>query len=211
MADINLKAIDFKALKEQIKILNETGGLDPKIKIVGTTKESLVDQFDKALIKLDDAKVEIPESCITFYNSFISGSSTAAADPPATDPPATDPPATDPPDTDIPVDTKGKEKEKAPEKKKAPSKKVMSFEEIQARLKEPANPTAYMDKLMLEGGKIETLIAKLKEWLTSEEKDFSGFRTVSAVRTHIQYREQHGWIYEKGEDTVKLTGFKAKA
>ena len=67
---IDLKAIDLKALKEEIKILNETGDLEKKIKVVGTSKENLVDAFGKAVDYLDDQGKDIPESCIEFYNSI---------------------------------------------------------------------------------------------------------------------------------------------
>ena len=55
---IDLKAIDLKALKEEIKLLNDTGNLESKIKIVGTSKEKLVDAFGAAVDFLDDKEKE---------------------------------------------------------------------------------------------------------------------------------------------------------
>jgi len=190
MANIDLKAIDLKLLKEEIKILNEGGDLESKFKVVGTSKEKLVDAFGKAIDYLDDKEKNIPDTCINFYNSIFS-------EPEKTDPPA-DPPAE--------KDKKDKPKRKPP----VASKKIASFEDIQERIKDPSNPTAHMDHLMLAGGKIETLIAKLKEYLDESKIAFSGFRTVSSVKRHIEYREEHGWVYEKDGDKIKLVGFKAK-
>ena len=67
---IDLKAIDLKALKEEIILLNDTGNLESKIKIVGTSKEKLVDAFGAAVDFLDDKEKDIPETCINFYNSI---------------------------------------------------------------------------------------------------------------------------------------------
>jgi hypothetical protein len=198
---IDLKAIDLKQLKGEIKLLNETGDLESKIKVVGTSKEKLVDAFGKAVDYLDDNEKEIPESCINFYNE-IPWPQEGEGDE----------------KKEEKAEEKGEKKEEKKEEKKdkptrkppTPSKKITSFEDIQERLKEPSNPTSYMDKLTLKGGKIETLIANLKEHLDENKIAFSGFRTVSSVKRHIEYREEHGWVYEKDGDKVKLTGFKAK-
>jgi hypothetical protein len=148
-----------------------------------------------AIDYLDDAEKNIPDSCINFYNSIFAEPEAGGAEEKTEEAP--EEPATE---------KKDKPKKKPP----TPSKKIASFEDIQERLKEPSNPTAYMDKLTLKGGKIETLIAHLKEYLDESKIAFSGFRTVSSVKRHIEYREEHGWVYEKDGDKVKLTGFKAK-
>jgi len=196
MAKIDLKAIDLKALKGEIKILNDGGNLEAKIKVVGTSKEKLVDAFGKAIDYLDDQGKDMPDSCVTFYNSIFAE-------------PDSDGESEETDKTEEKEDKKDK-KEKSARKPPTPSKKIQSFEDIQERLKEPSNPTAYMDQLMLKGGKIETLIAHLKEYLDESKIAFSGFRTVSSVKRHIEYREEHGWVYTKDGDKVKLTGFKAK-
>ena len=202
MADIDLKAIDLKQLKGEIKILNEGGNLESKIKVVGTSKEKLVDAFGKAIDFLDDAEKEIPDSCINLYNSIFSEPEKSEPEEEKSEP--------EEEKTEEKTEEKKEKKEKSTRKPPTPSKKITSFEDIQERLKETSNPTAYMDKLMLKGGKIETLIAKLKEYLDENKIAFSGFRTVSSVKRHIEYREEHGWVYEKDGDKIKLTGFKAK-
>jgi len=181
---IDLKAIDLKQLKEEIKALNETGSLEKKIKVVGTSKENLIEAFKTAIFFLDDSEIEIPESATNFFNANLSEEAGAGEEP--------------------------EKKEPTKRKPPTPSKKIQSFDDLQGRLKEPSNPTSYMDKLMLKGGKIETLIAKLKEYLEANEIDFSGFRTVSSVKRHIQYRQEHNWEYEIDGDKVKLIGFKVK-
>ena len=197
MPNIDLKAIDLKLLKGEIKILNEGGNLESKIKVVGTSKEKLVDAFGKAIDYLDDKELEIPDTCINFYNSIFSEPEGGASSEPEEK-------------TEEKAEEKKEKKDKPKQKPPTPSKKITSFDDIQERLKETSNPTAYMDKLMLKGGKIETLIAKLKEYLDESKIAFSGFRTVSSVKRHIEYREEHGWVYEKDQDKVKLAGFKAK-
>jgi len=197
---IDLKAIDLKQLKEEIKLLNDTGELENKIKVVGTSKEKLVDAFGAAVDFLDDKEASIPETSINLYNSIEWPQPEEKSD-----------------GEDEKEEKKDEKEEKKDDKKDKPkrtppvaTKKITSFDDIKDRLKEPSNPTAYMDKLMLKGGKIESLIAKLKEYLDDSEVSFSGFRTVSSVKRHIEYREEHGWVYEKDDDKVKLTGFKAK-
>ena len=147
MANVDLKTIDLKALKDEIKILNEGGNLETKIKVVGTSKEKLVDAFGKAIDFLDDAEKEIPDTCINLYNSIFSDPESAGATE------KEEPPAETKPDTKAP-----EKKDKSTRKPPTPSKKISSFADIEERLKESSNPTSYMDQLMLKGGKIETLI-----------------------------------------------------
>jgi hypothetical protein len=204
---IDLKAIDLKQLKEEIKLLNETGDLESKIKVVGTSKEKLVEAFGAAVDFLDDKGKDIPDSCINFYNEIDWPAANAKEE---EEPEESEAEAETEEQEEEKEEKKDKEKDKSKRKPPTPTKKITSFDDIKERLKEPANPTAYMDKLMLKGGKIETLIAKLKEYLTDNEISFSGFRTVSSVKRHIEYREEHGWVFEKDGDKVKLTGFKSK-
>lgn len=202
---IDLKAIDLKQLKEEIKVLNETGDLESKIKVVGTSKENLVNAFGAAVDYLDDNEKEIPESAINFYNSIDWEEEEGEPDDEGGEE------ETEEAEEKEQKKEKGKkDKDKSKRKPPTPAKKIASFDDLKDRLKEPSNPTAYMDKLTLKGGKIETLIAKLKEYLEDNEISFSGFRTVSSVKRHIEYRQEHGWIYEIEEDKVKLVGFKAK-
>ncbi len=196
---IDLKSIDLKQLKAEIKLLNDTEKLESKIKVVGTSKEKLVKAFADAVDYLDDKEMDIPETAINFYNEYVS--SDAGGGEKAEEKPE---------EKEEKTEEKEDKKDKSTRKPPTPSKKITSFDDIKNRLEETSNPTAYMDKLMLKGGKIETLIAKLKEHLDDSKVSFSGFRTVSSVKRHIEYREEHGWVYEKDGDKVKLTGFKAK-
>ena len=207
---IELKLIDLKKLKEEIKLLNDGGQLESKIKIVATSKENLVAAFKGAIEYLADNEKDFPESAADFYNACELGIPDGEAGEP--DKKSDDKKPADA-KVDAKADAKADAKKPADKKPKTPpkaSKKIASFEDIQERCKEPSNPTAYMDKLMLTGGKIETLIAKLKEHCSETKSTFSGFRTVSSVNRHIEYREEHGWVFEKDDDKVKLVGFKAK-
>ena len=67
---MNAEAIDMKELKEAVKALNDTGEVDPKIKVVGTKKEKLIELFIENLETLNDNGVDLPTVSIEFYNAL---------------------------------------------------------------------------------------------------------------------------------------------
>ncbi|TET78738.1 MAG: hypothetical protein E3J43_04215 [Candidatus Heimdallarchaeota archaeon] len=70
---MDVKTISMNDLKEAVKALNDTGEVDPKIKVVGTKKEIIVEQFTKALEALNEAGTELPTVSIEFYNALYEG------------------------------------------------------------------------------------------------------------------------------------------
>ena len=76
-----MSEINMKELKEAIKLLNATGEIEPKIKVVGTSHDDLIDLFTQAVEALEEAEREIPEEAILIYNSIYSESKEKETEP----------------------------------------------------------------------------------------------------------------------------------
>jgi len=100
MAEIDITTIDMNELKAQVKALNALEGVTDKIKVVGISKQAMVDKFSEQVLALDAAEVTIPEPIVDFYNSMFSEAEAtddgagASADPAAAKDPAKDKPKT---------------------------------------------------------------------------------------------------------------------
>ena len=118
-----VKAIDMKELKEAIKALNETGEVDPKIKIVGTKKETLIDLFIEGVETLSDDGIDMPAVVIEFYNSLPEDEEGTVEEPDETKP-----------------ETEPEKKEKPKAKKKAAKKTPAKKEKPKAEKKPKSDP-----------------------------------------------------------------------
>ena len=117
MAEIDISTIDMNELKAQVKELNALEGVTEKIKVVGISKQAMVDKFAEQIVALDAAEVTLPEPMVDFYNSMFTE---AAADPGAG---AADPAADKDP---------AKDKPKTP-KKKEPNPRIVFMETLVAK------------------------------------------------------------------------------
>lgn len=66
---MDIEAINMKDLREAVKALNDTGEVEPKIKVVGA-KKAMVELFTEHLERLNEAGVELPIVSIDFYNEL---------------------------------------------------------------------------------------------------------------------------------------------
>jgi hypothetical protein len=183
------KAVD--ELNESELLLDEDG--DPReIETVGVEAEELFQNFLDAMAGLiaDKKVAELEDKCATAVEVWNEAHKEEAE--------------------------KEKEKKKAPAKKKAagtgPMRMPTTFKDLKKFLDDPPTPTNYMDKLLLEGGTWQELVDKFKPY--AEEKGYSGFKSVSVLKSHVKYRESKGWQFKrKGEgddETIKLTGVEKK-
>lgn len=90
---------------------------------------------------------------------------------------------------------------------------VTTFEELRDTIRYLSDsiPTNYMDLLLLENEN-KTLSEILTEWRSYKSKN-EAFPSVSIIKAHIKYRENHdGWIFSRSGDVndpiFKLTGLK---
>lgn len=116
--------VDMKELKEAIKALNETGELDPKIKIVGTKKEVLVELFTEAVEMLEKEERDIPDKAVLLYNVLYNEEEGEETEP------EIEPKKETPKKKAAP-----KKKEKAKEKKETPKKKAPEKKEKKSTAK----------------------------------------------------------------------------
>lgn len=113
---MNVEAIDMKGLKEACKALNDTGEVDPKIKVVGTKKEKLIELFIETLEELNDKKIDLPTVAIEFYNNLPEDEETEEEG-------STEEPEETEPDEEPEPEPKKKPKAKKKVEKKPPVKK----------------------------------------------------------------------------------------
>ncbi|MHA1408525.1 MAG: hypothetical protein ACTSSG_14260 [Candidatus Heimdallarchaeaceae archaeon] len=120
-----VEAINMKDLKEACKALNDTGEVDPKIKVVGTKKEKLIKLFIKTLETLHDDNIDLPTVSIEFYNSLPEDEEPKEPEPeePEPEPEETEPEKPEPKPEETEPKKKEKPKTKKKEAKKTPAKK----------------------------------------------------------------------------------------
>ena len=206
----DLKAV-CRDLNATVDKYNETVEEDQavdKIRIVGLKKVLMFEQWVDTVHTLFDAEFDdLPSSVVEYYNQFVN------------------PDEPEDEHSDEPEDEHSDEPEDEPEPKKAKAKKkdsladrpakpvgrakITDFETLKAALKNPQRPTAYFDKLCLKGGTVEDVLAKFKQYLADGEIDFSSLNTISAVNSHIKYRQEKGYLYEQEDGKIKLIGFDA--
>jgi hypothetical protein len=218
---MNVENVELKELKDAVKALNEADILETKIKVIGVSKEKLAADLTDIVSQMVENSIEIPEGVMDVYNVLTAeaaeeeaveaapakpkiGAKKAATAAPAPAPAAKAEKA-----------PKAEKAEKAPKEKKtgAPNKGPMSrpkdFADVKARLENPTNPTQAFDSLCLTGGSPKELIGQFAEIVKESFPDFGGFKTETSINSHIGYREEHGWKYEKKGDKIKLVGFTA--
>jgi len=108
---MDVEAINMKDLKDACKALNDTGEVDPKIKVVGTKKEKLIKLFIKTLETLHNDNIDLPTVSIEFYNSLPEDEELEETKPEEPEPEETEPKKKEKPKT------KKKEAKKTPAKK----------------------------------------------------------------------------------------------
>ena len=98
------KQIDIVELRGACKALNDTGLLLDKLRVVGTQKMTLAEQFGTAIEKLAEGgkEEEVPKECKDFYNvlyadEFVDPDGTPGEDKTEPDPPKKDKPKKDKP------------------------------------------------------------------------------------------------------------------
>ena len=109
------KQIDIVELRGACKALNDTGLLLDKLRVVGTQKMTLAEQFGTAIEKLAEGgkEEEVPKECKDFYNvlyadEFVDPDGTPGEDKTEPDPPKKDKPKKDKPKKDKPKKDKPK-------------------------------------------------------------------------------------------------------
>lgn len=185
-----IETIDAEKVKEAAKVLNASGLLEKKIKVVGVSKPNLVQAFIDATKGLSAGGKEdkIPDSVVEAYNYLFTPPKEGEA-------PAK--PADKPP--------KEKKERKPPVRQ---GLKFKTFDELKAFLAKAEMPTNKMDAILLEGGTLADMVKKFKETVGAS------FKSPSQLKAHIKYREEKSnWIFTvtgEGDAAVyKLTGVKA--
>lgn len=195
--------IDAAALEKAVEELNESelmldeDGDPTELETVGVEPEELFQNFLDVMAGLiaDKKVAELEEKCATAVEVWNDAHAKEAE--------------------------KQKKEKKAP-KKKAPAKKKAkgtgpmrmptTFKDLKKFLADPPTPTNYMDQLLLEGGTWQELVDKFKPY--AKEKGYSGFKSVSVLKSHVKYRESKGWKFKRkgegDEETIKLTGVEKK-
>lgn len=111
MATVEIK---FKDLREAVAALNETNLIAEKIKLVGSPKEVILQQFMDAMVKIpDDAEGKFPgpKVCLDFYNSILDAEEKAAKE-------SETKPEAETPSTETPIEAKENKPVKPPKEKK---------------------------------------------------------------------------------------------
>jgi len=193
--------IDAEQLEKSVEELNESELLldedgDPReIETVGVEPEDLFNSFldEMAALIKDDKVAELEEKCATAVELWNVAHKEEAE-----------------------VQKKKKAKPKAKAKAKAkgngPMRMPTTFKDLKKFLAEPPTPTNHMDKLLLEGGTWQALVDEFKPY--AKEKGYSGFKSVSVLKSHVKYRESKGWEFKRkgegDEETIKLVGVEKK-
>lgn len=111
MATVEIK---FKDLREAVAALNETNLIVEKIKLVGSPKEVILQQFMDAMVKIpDDAEGKFPgpKVCLDFYNSILDAEEKAAKE-------SETKPEAETTSTETPIEAKENKPVKPPKEKK---------------------------------------------------------------------------------------------
>jgi hypothetical protein len=213
---MNVENVELKDLKDAVKALNEADILETKIKVIGVSKEKLAADLTDIVSQMVENSIEIPEGVMDVYNALTAEAGEAAAEetPPAAAAPAK--PKIGAKKAAAPAAAaKPAKAEKAPKEKKTgapktgPMSRPKDFADVKARLANPTNPTQAFDALCLTGGSPKELIGQFAEIVKESYPSFVGFKTETSINSHIGYREEHGWKYEKKGDKIKLVGFTA--
>ena len=212
------EGLDFNALKEVAKELNAAidvynSGVEndlkvSKARVVGAKKLVVFIAWRDAVDLLFDAQFEgLPESSVNYYNAIYAEPEDAGEVPEETPEPEPEP-------EPAPKKEPKSKKEPAPKKDPKPKKKGSSlpksakdFSVIKEQLKEPKSPTGHFDRICLEGGTVEQLLAKFRKFLADSGIEFKSLNTLHSVKTHIEYRIKNGYVYEDVKGKIKLVGF----
>jgi hypothetical protein len=214
--------LDFNVLRAESKKLNAVidkyndsleDGADPlaKIKVVGTKKHIVFHTWRDALDFLYKERDDIPASCVDLWNvAYPEGTGDSGE--------------VEETEEVVEAESEGEEKEKPKAKAKSKSKtdkekpkkaagpssskSVKDFNDLKAKLENVQTPTSYFDKLCLEGGTIEVLVANFKQYIADSGINFKGLSSVGGAKGHISYRQARGWIYEEEDGRIKLVGYK---
>jgi hypothetical protein len=214
---MNVESVELKDLKDAVKALNEADILETKIKVIGVSKEKLAADLTDIVSQMVENSIEVHEGVMEVYNALTA--ETAEAAEAAEEAPAPAKPKIGAKKAAAPAAAAKPEKaakaEKAPKEKKTgapktgPMSRPKDFNDVKARLANPTNPTQAFDALCLTGGTPAELMGQFAETIKESFPGFGGFKTETAINSHIGYREEHGWQYEKKGGKIKLIGFKA--
>jgi len=183
---------DMKAVKEAIKAINDSGEIEPKIKVVGTSNEDLVSQFTEAVEALSEAKRDIPDVAILAYNAIDE---------------ATEPEETEPEKKTV---VKPKAKAKAKAKAKVTPKKPALKAKTTAKTTKPAaaKSTVKKDDYGYAVGSKANLFAKSisnKTGKTMKEVKELAWNDKNATFYDVFNRLVEKGLAEKDEKTNKMT------
>ena len=188
MKEIN--SVNVEVLKQAVSTLNESGLLTKKVKLVGVSKENMINAFAfavESIVEKGDGE-KIPEIASAFYNDLFAD--------------------------EAQVKPKAKEKKKVAEKKKetkkeekkpdkAPVKKEKEkvLPNVNAYGAKEGNQTFVIDEMLIQGG------------FTMDEIATAASTNVKRVRTHLQARKNvFAWEVKKDGKKyyIKLPAKKAK-
>jgi hypothetical protein len=145
--------IQFKDLRVAVAALNESGLIAGKIKLVGSPKETILQQFMKAMTEVpDDAEGKFPgpKAALDFYNLILDAEEKAAAAA-ETKPEEV---ASEAPSTEAPIQTEGNKSVKEPKPPKEKKEKV-----VKEKVSKFTRTDAFIETIKKSGNK-----CKLEDW-----------------------------------------------
>jgi len=201
----DLAALNVQVLKDAVKALNDSGIIDPKINVVGKSKEKLIEEFRSFINAFpEDRDEEIPQIVADFYNEYI------AEEPVPEEEKTTmkkekeskkkkkEEKVPKPKERVVPEEGKSKAREKADEKKQAAKeKKMVNTNDFGAR---EGCQTFTIDALLVNGK------STLKQLADAAET------TLTRIRSHIAARKAQGHLVEfsKEAKTYKMEAGKGE-
>lgn len=216
------EGLEFNDLKEAAKALNAVldnyNALceddDDKIKkarVVGAKKLVVFQAWRDGMDALIDLEFEdIPQASVELYMKIYPDDAAASAEE-EVEPSEEVEPAEEPKEEVEPAEE--------PEPKKEPTKKdkgnlgssspspLKNFADLKARLENPQSPTGHFDRICLEGGTLEQMLATFLKFLKDSGIEFKSINTKHSAKAHIQYRIDRGYVYEEEDDKIKLVGY----
>ena len=215
-----VEGLDFSVLKTAVKGLNgvidqynatvEDENKIKKARVVGAKKLVMFQVWRDGIDALYDVEFEgVPESSVDLYMSIY---------------PDEDAEGEGSEEVEESEETeKEEEKEEVKDTKKKDTKKdkkkdkgnlgsssgsaIKNFADLETRLENPQSATGHFDRLCLEGGTLEQLLAKFLKFLKDSGIDFKSINTKHSAKTHIAYRQKKGWVYEEEDGKIKLVGY----
>jgi hypothetical protein len=177
MKDIN--TINTEQLKEAVKVLNQTGFLEKKIKLIGVAKEDIVKAFAWNVEQLSEEQQKgLPDLVKAMYNDIFADEAVEGASPKE--------------------DSKGEKAKKAPKKKET---KVKSLSKKKVKeVKEEAAKVVKTNKFASKEGTQAFIIDEmlLKGGNTLEDIARAAGTNIKRVRNHLQtQKKKFNWVVKR--------------